>query len=308
MSNFIEQIIEGTYDSKVKASDLIKKMKIVANEIESNEILEWAKKESQGYPNDVLLLPKYRKVPIPSQATWINIYNGEQRNLILNDSIVLINNPLINIQFDAHFYQPLIKLEAALSVESPSIPWSTYAVKIYEDLAFEEKAPAVPFSRLTGVAKYISPGDIEYILDSIKDNILDFMLALRKIVPNSNFSAITSEKSEQVKEVVHTFTYNIYGNNITIGNDNTIDNSINVEMGDKESLLELARQLNLPSEIVSEIEQAAIVARANTEEARSWFSKIVEKMKEGSYNAVADVTTTQTTNILQNAFSMFLGS
>ena len=216
ISKWIDNIIQDLVDTDVKLKDTILKLQVLAFHLEHSELKDWVDKELNGYKNTTTL-PIYRK------------YSGVVYGKVMQDRgfgsaltynkfklpTEMISDKEIRMELEAiHMKSSVAELEHMLEgaeqyAESVS---SWYFRLINENLANEWQVQSA--------WKPITKPSIEKVLNSIKSNLLNFLLELNKKIGDNKDYTIMSKK----KEVDELFSS-------TIGKISA--NHVNVSIGDK---------------------------------------------------------------------------
>ena len=155
----------------------------------------------------------------------------------------------------------------------------------------------------------ISRGDIAGILDTVRNRVLNFALAIEKAAPNAGDgfdknNAISDEK------VSHVFQTHVYGNvgNIAQASRDFAQNNIQIIQGDFNSLSKFLREAGLEDGDISELKEAL----ENDDQEKKpglgqkvtdWIGRMIGKASSGIWH----VGTTIAAQLLTSAISQYLG-
>lgn len=201
----IRQIQTDVLDQNISVVSLLQKCKILAAKLEEKESNEWIEKELTGYTNTPKdKLPKYRITPVQSIGHFVGPFGSEIKNFIIPAYII----PEEYKKFLLYLYltesiasvEELSKADTDIMLER----WDTDLVatiiggKVFQGmncLAAEKQIPKTFFIN---------------IIQSVRNQILDFILAIEGKVPVSKESSNLIDVKQEKLQKAHTAT------NITI--------------------------------------------------------------------------------------------
>jgi len=216
ISNWIDNIIQDLVDTDVKLKDTILKLQVLAFHLEHSELKDWVDKELNGY-EDNTALPIYRKLSGVAYGRVMQDrgFGGALTNDNFKLPTEMISDDDVRSELEAiHMKSSVAELEHMIQgteqyAESIS---SWYFRFINEKLANGWQVQSA--------WKPITKPSIEKVLNSIKSNLLNFLLELNKKLGDNKDYTIMSKK----KEVDELFSS-------TIGKISA--NQVNVSIGDK---------------------------------------------------------------------------
>jgi len=142
---------------------------------------------------------------------------------------------------------------------------------------------------LVGASSQFSTSNIEGILDTTRNRLLDFILELTEIDPNIKDSeeAISDLPKEEVRNV---FNYTIYGSHNVVAGGEDVQQDVTqvVSEGSDEELTSYFQNLGVSEEDTEELLQA-IEEDDEPQEAnfgdrvQSWIGKMVTKASQGTW-------------------------
>lgn len=245
--NIIRQIQSDILDQQVSVSNILRKAKVLASQLGSLELGEWASAELDGYKS-FDTLPDYRKIPTAIAGQWTNGF------WIINNHSV----PLFKIQ------DKELKKELTLY---PVFPGIRTVENLVSDLG--DKSIMLPPDLVALVNNHVSEGGYGYatlhyilnshtfdqILDIVRNRLLDFVLKLDKEWVDEKDPPAQS----QIRELVNVTIYNrVEGDPMTIFDQRgqkvqyQFNAAGNIKLNSVETIKELSRQLkNIMDEIQS---------------------------------------------------------
>ena len=223
----ISSIKNDAINNEINLSTLLRKVMVLAHELNANDISTWVDRELNGYGAGVEL-PKYRIHRVESKGQFLGAL-GRQVN---NAPIPLLNLPKeMQIPFSKHeFREPISAIEDLLkhkdSGNGLQAPWPANIVALIADKIYED---------LTCVSAWmvISRGTIVGIADSVRNKVLQMVLDIQKTIPGIEKSLETQTvpaSGSPASNIV--FNTHIYGSVGNIGQGSSVNNNGNVTMGD----------------------------------------------------------------------------
>jgi len=257
IANWIDNITQDIVNTEVKLKDIMLKLQVLAFHLEHSELKEWVDFELNGYDN-IDVLPIYRKVSgvaygkvmqdrgFGNYATNNNFKLPTER---ISDSEVRETLETIHVKSSVAELEHMLQNEEGYA-ESIS---TLYFAFINQQLANEWEVQSA--------WKPITKPCIEKVLNSIKSNLLNFLLELNKKFGDDENYTIMNKKSE-VEE--------LFSN--TIGKISA--NQINLSIGDKSMLAVNAGK----SMIVGQGEQVNINAVPKLKELISYIENNLDEI------------------------------
>jgi hypothetical protein len=192
----IEDIQSDLIDHNAPLSDILRKAKVLASQLDNKELASWASMELDGYPN-ISELPDYRFIATSATGLWTNGYYQIQ-----NQSV-----PLFKIDDE-----DLRKILTTVQVDK-GIKSIEQLAKMKEDDKLIVHPTAIAYlNTKVGENGYgflnlfytVGPHDFEQILDTVRNRLLDFVLLINK---NWNITKDTP-KQEDLNKLFNITIYN----------------------------------------------------------------------------------------------------
>ena len=277
------QTLATSTDARV--AELLRKCKILAAHLKSDEFNEWVDSELNGYSNSDLI-PDYRIVHNVESVGQLFGSFGRQ----------LSNAPLHTINLDPrirkaleHFklvesitvYEDLLRGAEAqfFEIQWPSNIIPSIADKFYEDY------------QLVSAARRISRGTVVKIVESVKNRVLGFALDIEKQNPQAGDSDINADAVPR-PVVNQVFNQHFHGN---VGNVATSSHSFDQQSTQQQSwqqtdldfrqlaveLPRLTRAMREEADAPEHYEAVSSIMRAESEVANQDGSKVLEYLAKG---------------------------
>lgn len=270
----LDQIIADSITSGVSVGDLVRKVWFLGRTIGHDATVQWADKELNGYPLTAAV-PKYRG-PYPLYVT--GDFHGYGPS-VLNQQLTY---EAFDKETNAHLYstrfrQPLAELEnLSQGKKSLEIRWPNPAVGEYNRLADQGKVAHFPGRQLNSARGIISVSTVHGILDSIKSATLALAVDLQQVAPAAGDVASISLQDEKVRQVLMQFNTNIYGNQNTVGQGETVKQKVTNTADDASTAIgQLQTQFGVSQENAAELVEAVQEDGGQIgENTKSWFQKV----------------------------------
>jgi hypothetical protein len=213
ISDWIDTIIEDLVNPKIKLSDTLLKVQVLAFKLENQELKDWVDGELNGYVGKDR--PEYRRIP---PAVFGNLMQDVSYQILTRKNYPLpieyldkeTADTLRNFRMDSK----IAELESMVEKEG------SYQVNLPHFICQEFSELTSPWIVDTAWQK-IPTNNIQGIISTVKSVLLNFLLELNKKIGNDSDLSILKKQNE-VDEVFDKTIGSISGENvhITIGNKN----------------------------------------------------------------------------------------
>lgn len=244
----LEGIIDASTDSSVATADLLRKVQIVASRLGATDIVDWVKRELNGYPDDAEL-PPYRVM----STGVMGIFSGPMRSTIHHQLTVVPKG--FEDWWIVRLRQPLAELQgfSSGSDEDPTRDWPAAAVHAYE----ETGAFHIEFHGLFSARNVIPRQSLIGLIDVVRSRVLEFALELQAKNPEAgNLGGPTVQTDPALASTVLHITNNIYGDGAQVASGETVNHqgvSIN---GDANAFREFAARIIQDDAVAEEFVEA----------------------------------------------------
>lgn len=282
----ISDIINDLVNDNISLTVALNKTKILASRIGNTGLLNWLNRELSGYPN-FDSVPDYRKTIGTVKGDVMNV--GFQAN----------NYPL---QFD--FGEDLNKLmtefktvDSISTIEgflvAPKNKNNGSLVLRYPDNLKDSLEGMMqntngPYFRLLNVGISVPLQFANAIIASVKNKLLDFMLALEKeFGMESDISDFKANTTKINYIMNNTINNNGDGNVVNTGANSTINATINISKGNKEALVDTLRNNGVDNndiaELLTVIDTETPEGNGFGTKVNGWFQKMISKSLDGTW-------------------------
>jgi hypothetical protein len=195
MNNILQQIQSDLLDQNAILSNTLRKARVLASQLQSQELSSWVSQELDGYKTDKEL-PDYRLIRTRSVGKWTNgAWLVNNRGVRLSD---IDDEELRKTLTTFQVYDGIRTVEQlAAKLEYHFI----FSPEITSHVNYYVKENGYGFAE---IELAIASHDFEQILDTIKNRLLDFILKLDKTwQPNSK-----PPSNDDLKNLVSMIIYN----------------------------------------------------------------------------------------------------
>ena len=281
--SLIEEIQQEAVDSKCDLGALLRKCKVLAARLRSQALEEWLVWESNGYPLDVDV-PSYRTWPLHLKGHFSGPFGSGMRNAPI---------PLLCLPEKAREkYQKYQCRQSIASIEqilrekhggTLQVPTGDLAVVLGTEVYEGQNC-------LQAWAEF-GAGQLVEVLNTVRNRVLDFSLAIWKEDPDAGNGTLTGEdKKMEPSRVTQIFNTTVYGGAASlVGTANDSQVSFDVTTNDLSSLESLLRATMVSEEDITELKEALQSDPRPTLPGRfgpkvsAWVSKMFGKACDGSW-------------------------
>ena len=298
--NLLDEIQQDLTSPSATAANILRKARVLASQLRSVELQQWAKSELDGYGNNEEL-PAYRQMRL---AAYGKIYGwgGIRRNLPIPTT--MLPAELHEMLTDFPVRENVAALEAIIESNGENLQfkhppeWTELLKKHFEQTSVEGLSETYQ-----PVPKYLYSG----ILDSIKNKLLEFVLEIKENNVNPDEPNPTATDQDLVRSAV---VNHIYGNNNTLAIGNQISQQVSpVQRGDIDSLIEQLRGYEVPSEDLEELRDAISAEPELTTEnlgprVSGWLGKMTTKTLSGAWTTAVQNAPALATEAVKRYFDV----
>ena len=271
--NLINEIQNDILTPSTPLSSILRKAKVLAYQLKNAEFKEWVDQELNGYSSNANMLPDYRKAGTQSRGYFVGRFGKQFKNapiptFDLPQGLGEFGRTLV-------FLEGVRALESMVESESESFqyPWPAEYVAVLANAVYEAMVCLAAW-------KPTSKSQIEQVLDTIRNRLLNFILELEQIQPDVGETTPGAQpliSSEKVKQVFN--NYILGGHNVitpgTSSFQGDIDMSDKIDMsGDFRGAI-----LNIKSTL-TDVTQSIDVNSKITPAVKDELKQLVEQLNE----------------------------
>ena len=299
--NLLSQIEDAAVESSIGVAELLRRCKILAARLQTDEFSKWVDMELQGYSSkdDV---PAYRILRVQSYGHFSGPFGSGRRNAIIPP--MTIPEEYREIVHTAYTLMSVGSLEESISRSDGDNLHSNWPPDLVAHLGNEIYQDMV----CTSAWRLIPRGAIVGILDTVRTRVLNFVLAIEAEAPSAGEASIgeLSIPEEKVAQVFQTHIYGDVGNIAQSSSEFTQISVSGVVEGDFESLKSYLLRQGLSGNDVEELHQAIEEDSKEGDPEKigpsisSWLGKMILKASEGGLKFGSAVAAQLLTSALMN--------
>jgi len=303
----LNDIIKDLLDEDTSLTSALLKTKYFASKIKNVQLLDWVNNELNGYKHNKDL-PDYRIVICHVYGSYLN------GNTHVKEQILPVHelNEKYKFRFDETYFKDNISsLEDLIKSKGNnklSIPFNSELLGAIEKHLI---SLGNPYLQLFSAHQYIPKTVITNIIFQTKNVLLEFMLKIDSDYGDVTDFKVLISKSKEIEKIMSNTIINNYGDgNISnTGNDTIIDAVINISKNDpqklQEELLKKGVDQNDIDELITVIDNDNhdIDNKKFGSSTNEWFTKMIGKALDGSWN----ITTSVAAGVLTEIINQYLG-
>jgi hypothetical protein len=298
----LKEVQTAAVDGKSDLGMLLRKCKVLAARLDSELLENWLLWESNGYPENVDV-PDYRVWGLQLKGHFFGPFGSGIQNAPI---------PLVCVPEEARKHyeryecrQSIASVEAALKTDPATLQVST------GDLAVMLGTRVYQGQNCVQAWAEFGAGHLVELLNSVRNRILDFALAIGKVDPIAGEEGSGHANSPlKPSRITQIFRTTVYGGSATlVGSASNSSLAFNVVTNDLNSLANTLRQHGLSREDIQELQLAlAADARPTAKDkfgpkVATWMGKMVEKAASGSWQ----IGVTVAGELLSQAIARYYG-
>ncbi|HZT28443.1 MAG TPA: hypothetical protein VFA33_01075 [Bryobacteraceae bacterium] len=277
----LEEIQNAAIDAGSDLGTLLRKCKLLAARLDSQPLEEWLLWESNGYPDEVPL-PSYRVWPMDLKGDFAGPFGSGLRNMPI---------PLATIPEEARTtFEEYRCRESVANVEATLKRSKRGTLQV----------PTGDLALLLGTGVYqrqnciqawgeFGVGNLAELLNSVRNRILDFALAVWKAQPQAGEAGNQVPKMEpsRVTQIFHTTVYG--GSTNVVGTATASHMAFTVGASDFSSLRRALRENHVSEDDIAELQDAVESEKTPARpesygpKVSSWIAKMFKKASDGTW-------------------------
>jgi hypothetical protein len=288
--SLLHEIQEAIVDPQSELASILLKVRLLANRLNSDQLEEWIRLESAGYPADIEV-PEYRRVPVTYTA---NVGNAAWR---------YTNHPIPSALVSKHAGDNWIRIDMRESMAAIDellrkadngggiVIDASNLVLLLQDNIFHGGA----ISSITGT---VSATGVREIQNTIRTRILELTMKLEKALPAAAEVTIAkplTAKANSAETVAQVVNMTVHGTNTVItGTGSHASVSVQNVRGDVGAMKGELVKAGIPDDAATEFSE--IVASEKPDDrgafgpkARGWLGRNFGRAAEGAWNVSMSV-------------------
>ena len=291
--SLLHQIQESVVQDGSSLGPILLKLRLLAARLGSNDLEEWVKHESEGYPQDAVL-PDYRIVGVTYKGTFSGPFGSGIKNAPIPPILI---KTFANDSWNKHSVREsiaavdeLVKVSAkggSLGINASNLILLLQG-KIYEDYACND------------ISGNISVVSLSEISQAVRNRVLELTIEFEKSIPAAahitfGTQGMDKDNASIAQQITQQIIYGNVGNAISGGSESTIN--VNIQSHHKESVAIYLKDSGISEEDARDF--ALIVASetpSSSEEpfgegAKNWIASNIRKAADGTWKVGMAVAT-----------------
>ncbi|MCI4005048.1 hypothetical protein [Dickeya dianthicola] len=291
--SLLHQIQESVVQDGSSLGPILLKLRLLAARLGSNDLEEWVRHESEGYPPDAVL-PDYRIVGVTYKGTFSGPFGSGIKNAPIPPILIKQfaddswNN--FSVRESIAAVGELVKASAdggSLGINASNLILLLQG-KIYDGYACND------------ISGDISVVSLSEISQAVRNRVLELTIELEKSIPAAahitfGTQSMNNDNASKAQQITQQIIYGNVGNAISGGSESNI--TVNIQSYNRESVVDYLKESGIPEEDASEF--ALIVeseAPTSSEEpfghgAKNWIASNIRKAADGTWKIGMAVAT-----------------
>ncbi|HDT6566809.1 TPA: hypothetical protein QFT01_002998 [Enterobacter cloacae] len=291
--SLLHQIQESVVQDGSSLGPILLKLRLLAARLGSNDLEEWVKHESEGYPQDAVL-PDYRIVGVTYKGTFSGRFGSGIKNAPIPPILIKTfandswNNYSVRESIAA--VDELVKVSAkggSLGINASNLILLLQG-KIYEDYACND------------ISGNISVVSLSEISQAVRNRVLELTIEFEKSIPAAahitfGTQGMDKDNASKAQQITQQIIYGNVGNAISGGSESTIN--VSIQSHNKESVANYLKDSGISEEDARDF--SLIVASetpSSSEEpfgegAKNWIASNIRKAADGTWKVGMAVAT-----------------
>ncbi|MFJ5455204.1 hypothetical protein ACIPT4_19415 [Pectobacterium jejuense] len=291
--SLLHQIQESVVQDGSSLGPILLKLRLLAARLGSNDLEEWVRHESEGYPPDAVL-PDYRIVGVTYKGTFSGPFGSGIKNAPIPPILIKQfaddswNN--FSVRESIAAVGELVKASAdggSLGINASNLILLLQG-KIYDGYACND------------ISGDISVVSLSEISQAVRNKVLELTIELEKSIPAAahitfGTQNMNNDNASKAQQITQQIIYGNVGNAISGGSESNI--TVNIQSYNRESVVDYLKESGIPEEDASEF--ALIVeseAPTSSEEpfghgAKNWIASNIRKAADGTWKIGMAVAT-----------------
>ena len=279
--SLLEEIQNAAIDASNDLGVLLRKCKLLAARLGSQELEDWLIWESNGYPENVPV-PGYRVWPLQVRGHFAGPYGSSLTNKTI--PLGLLPKDVRKSYNEYKFRASIAVIESILERDdSGMITVTTNDLSLTLDNVYKH------LKCLECWAEFDTTNLVE-LLNTVRERILDFSLAVWKKHPNAGEINSNTQESLTSDKITQIFNMTVHGGTANlVGTANNSSVAFNVVSNDFESVRRVLQSKGVSEQDITELERALDADKPPQSpdqfgpKVSSWVAKMMEKASTGAW-------------------------
>lgn len=291
--SLLHQIQESLVQEGSNLGSVLLKLRLLAARLGSNDLEEWVKHESEGYPPDSAL-PDYRIVGVTYTGNFSGPFGSGIKNAPIPPYLIskFVNDSWnsFSVRESIAAVGELVKSSAdgdSLGIEASNLILMLQG-KVYEGYA------------CNSISGNISAVSMSEILQAVRNRVLELTIELEKSIPEATLITfgtheMDKDNASKAQQITQQIIYGNVGNAISGGSESTIN--VNIQSSNKESVVNYLKESGIPEADANEFAQIVASEEPSSREepfghgAKNWIASNIRKAVDGTWKVGVSVAT-----------------
>ena len=302
--DIIEDLLNITVDASSDLGTLLRKSRILAARLSSQQLEDWLIWEANGYPKNVPV-PEYRVWPLQVKGNFAGLYQSNISHqpippaLLPEDAQKSYNN--------YEFRESIASVEYCLEHDKTGIIYVST-----QDLALTLSTRVLRQMNCLECWAEFSTSNFVELLNTVRNRLLEFLVAVQKEHPNAGKTNSNAPGFPSPDKITQIFNMTVsHGGNVNlIGTANDSSVAFNIGLNDFESVRRVLQENGVSEEDIAELKNALNEDKPHETsgsfgpKVSSWIAHMTQKAADGTWN----IGIAAAGNLLSDVLSKFCGS
>lgn len=291
--SLLHQIQESVVQDGSSLGPILLKLRLLAARLGSNDLEEWVKHESEGYPQDAVL-PDYRIVGVNYKGTFFGPYGSSIQNAPIPPILI---KAYANDSWNKYYVREsiaavdeLVKVSAkgdSLGVNASNLILLLQG-KIYKNCTCND------------ISGTISEVSLLEILQAVRNKILELTIEFEKSIPAATHitfgtQSMDKNNASKAQKITQQIIYGNVGNAISGGSESTFN--VNIQSHNKESVESYLKESGINAEdsrdfsLILASETPSSSEEPFGKSAKNWIASNIIKAADGTWKIGMAVAT-----------------
>lgn len=296
--DLIEDILNTVVDASSDLGTLLRKCRILAARLSSQQLENWLIWESNGYPKNVPV-PEYRVWSLEVKGNFAGLYQASISHQPIPPA--LLPEDVRKSYNNYEFRESITSVEYCLEQDKTGIIYVST-----QDLALTLSTKVLKQMNCLECWAEFSTSNLVALLNTVRNRLLEFLVAVQKEhlnIDKTDSKTLYSPNSDKITQIFHTTIYGGSANFVATANDSST--AFNIGLNDFESVRRVLENNGVSEEDIEEL-QSALAEDESPEtpgsfgpKVSSWIASMMQKAAEGTWN----IGIAAAGNLLSDVFS-----
>lgn len=281
--DLIEDLLNTAVDAASDLGTLLRKCRILAARLGSQQLEDWLIWEANGYPKNVLV-PGYRVWPLQVKGNFAGQYQSISDQPI---PPVLLPKDVRKIYNKYEFRESIATIEYSLQQNETGIIYIST-----QDLALTLGTKVFKQMNCLSCWAEFSTSNLVELLNTVRNRLLEFLVAVQKEHPNAGKTNSNDPGFPSPDKVTQIFNMTVtHGGNVNlIGTANNSSVAFNTLSNNFESVRRVLKEKGVSEEDIAELENALADDKFHQSPGQfgpkvsSWIGNMLKKAADGTWN------------------------